>query len=961
MKVEDTALFGYLARHTPEYRAKLIEVRDEVKLWLSYIPQTFPHYTQHTVEHSEAIISKLSKLLFHDEDAGRPVVQLTGVEVYILSAAAYLHDAGMVCSDHEKEEILRSDEWRNWTTGDGGGASRWREIESMRSAEPTDALRNFAADRQVRFLIAEFIRRRHHHRAADVIAQHHVALGRLDYGDDILRTTIADICVAHGLDKTELEDRERFPERREIRDAIVNVRFLASLLRIGDLLDMRHDRACSLLLAASCPLPADSYAHWTQYRRITHQLVAPDRIELRAECLKQEEHRFLYDWCSWLVDEIRFGAIMMARATRHHSWRAPQVSLGDGSADETIVIRPARTATYIPRKWQFELDASAIFQRLIRDVYEEPEAFLRELIQNALDAMRCQMYLDLNAKGHECPEYPTEVSSEWLARYELSITLETERLKNPLSGEEEEHQVLIVDDCGIGMDQDTIERYFLQVGRSYYTTDSFRRTFPFHPVSRFGVGFLAVFAVSDNVTIETLRTHGVASENPVRLTLTGPRGYLLAERAARNTAGTRIAVRLKEPFTPGRLLGLVRNWCRRVEFAIKVKEHGVEETITAEKSDKWECKVIDPVDAGATLAVRSIPIVERGIQGELYVIARITGRGESWANAYRVRRYRQNYPFASLPMKFERYICQQGLLRYASETDNFGYRLDNRRLIDRDVMDRASRQDRRNSLQGSRKSTDDMLAQAWWVAITHHLENTAHAKGELGWRYAHQLAREHPALWWPRVPKTVPVWIRGSMVRQSVESLVKLDNFTTVCGSLEFTKNHKAIFPVDPASRQAAADIDGPVLFSDDLDWFDAQLLAPLFAGRRASNVRWLTSTALILNWTTSADMPDTCEYSDPSIIAVMIHGRMRSGGYDYILNTNNALVRWANRARRQSVPGSDVFWESLAEARHLDETRHLLQQYLAAHVEHPPPNVQLTESCYLDTRLRMRALRGRG
>jgi molecular chaperone HtpG len=45
MRVEDTALFTYLAHHAPEYRAKLLEVRDEVSRWLAYVPQTFPHYT----------------------------------------------------------------------------------------------------------------------------------------------------------------------------------------------------------------------------------------------------------------------------------------------------------------------------------------------------------------------------------------------------------------------------------------------------------------------------------------------------------------------------------------------------------------------------------------------------------------------------------------------------------------------------------------------------------------------------------------------------------------------------------------------------------------------------------------------------------------------------------------------------------------------------------------------------
>jgi len=42
------------------------------------------------------------------------VVQLSAIEAYIIVAAAYLHDAGMVISDKEKIEIIQSPEWLSW-------------------------------------------------------------------------------------------------------------------------------------------------------------------------------------------------------------------------------------------------------------------------------------------------------------------------------------------------------------------------------------------------------------------------------------------------------------------------------------------------------------------------------------------------------------------------------------------------------------------------------------------------------------------------------------------------------------------------------------------------------------------------------------------------------------------------------------------------------------------------------
>jgi hypothetical protein len=381
-----TALMVYLREASSLYYGKVQELREIIRGWLSYIPQTFPHYTRHTMEHSEEIILQLSKLLFVEENAKQPTITLSSTEAYILAASAYLHDAGMVASDSEKLELLKQETWKNWTSGNGGGARRWADIQSLRNGlVPKDEeVRHFIADFQTRFLIAEFIRGRHHLRVADILGQHQSALGRFALDDIQLQHAIANVCLGHGLSLRELGDVQSYPERRDIRGEPVNVRFLSHLLRIGDLLDMSYDRACPLLLSAACPLPADTFAFWSQYKMITHRLTAPDRIEISAECNNQEEHRVLQDWCQWLVEEVENAGVVMVRATRHRSWQPPYVNMK--GPNKTIQISPSKSATYIPSKWVFEFDQDAILQRLIADVHHQPFAFVLELIQNALDA-----------------------------------------------------------------------------------------------------------------------------------------------------------------------------------------------------------------------------------------------------------------------------------------------------------------------------------------------------------------------------------------------------------------------------------------------------------------------------------------------------------------------------------------------------------------------------------------------
>ena len=105
--------------------------------------------------------------------------------------------------------------------------------------------------------------------------------------------------------------------------------------------------------------------------------------------------------------------------------------------------------------------------------------------------------------------------------YPVRIALKEVPFTNPLSGEEEARPLLAVEDTGIGMDKEIIRRYFLQVGRSFYTTDEFRRSFRFVPTSRFGIGFLSVFAVSDRVSVDTYKPTSPTHDGPIRLVLAG--------------------------------------------------------------------------------------------------------------------------------------------------------------------------------------------------------------------------------------------------------------------------------------------------------------------------------------------------------------------------------------------------------------------------------------------------------
>lgn len=852
-----TPLMVYLKNQEDLYYGKIRELRDVVQKWLEYTPETFPHYTKHTVQHSDEIIVQLSKLLFRNDDPNQPVVKLTAIEAYVLAAAAYLHDAGMVLSDKEKMKIMESSEWKSWISEEGGGARRWLEIRNLRenSKIADEAIRYFLADIQTRFLIAEYVRLSHHLRGGDLITVHHLSLGRFAFDDPILLRTIVNICVGHGLTLDELKNHSLYPERCDILGQKANVLFLAILLRIGDLLDMSSDRACPLLLSAVCPLPSDSLAHWTKYRRIQNRLTSPDRIELTAKCHTQEEHRFLQDWCQWLVNEIHEAGILMSHASRHDDWKPPIASINTDGA--TIEICPAEDATYIPSKWTFVLDQRLAFQRLITDAYEDEYSFVLELVQNGLDANRCQMYVDLRKDGLKEPDYPTQVDEDRRRRYPIKIILRERRVQNELSGEMESKQVLIVEDSGIGMDREVIERHLLQVGHSYYRSDEFRRSFRFVPSSYFGVGFLSVFAVSDHVVVETHKPTSCNKDGPIRLTLTGPQNYLLMEHGGARSNGTSIEVVLRKPLSEEVLSRKIIDWCQRVELPVILDFKEVKKTILAERPEQFTYEIPILGEKDAKFAVKSFPLAVDGVEGELYVFCVINKDGEYWDRAeYATLRYPKEHLQARAPPIPRDLTCVNGIA-----VENLSARVP--KMITTSPI--SIRVDVRNQAYFTRKHrwlfhSDREFIDRLWKDISpfveellrKHLSDAPQAKQPDFWIYQQSLVSEISLRhFWRRASRTIRIRVDG---KPHLISLAEAQSLPTITTTLDVTKGNLIVHYYYYGNRLSVKDVpswdnDLPTITSDDIALFSGLFLFEIFAKRRVKLVRWLRSNHLAVDW----------------------------------------------------------------------------------------------------------------
>lgn len=142
----------------------------------------------------------------------------------------------------------------------------------------------------------------------------------------------------------------------------------------------------------------------------------------------------------------------------------------------------------------FEAYIPKLLPLLIGDhLYKNKEVFIRELIQNAADAILLKERL-LAVKGGKMPAE------------EKVITVCLGKKENKATGCV--RRFIQIADQGIGMDRFKVERYFTSIGRSFYKSDDFdelqqRKDIEFEPISNFGIGFLSAFMVCKELDVIT--------------------------------------------------------------------------------------------------------------------------------------------------------------------------------------------------------------------------------------------------------------------------------------------------------------------------------------------------------------------------------------------------------------------------------------------------------------------------
>ena len=442
-----------------------------------YIVRFFPTFTLHDETHSVNVCQWMWVLLGEE---GRK--KLTPHEAALLLMAACCHDIGMAVSP-EQEEQMRLRTYPGWDDYFRQNLKDDEEYEEKK----------VISDRMLR----NFVRMRHHERIGENLRES-------DWPDDLFDEELdwellLALCRSHGV---ELEGAEL-----TCRGELYDLRMCAALLRLADLLDFDAGRAPEVLfrqMGLDRPRDAESWRSAEEHQKNRtgsfREKFVNGRIRYIAQYDNPGVEQEIRKYLDWVDQELTKCRNCLSQSERWKNLDLPY------KVDDEKVKRKG----YAAGKFRMTMDQDKVIDLLTgENLYSDAGVFVRELLQNSIDAVLMR------------------------AKQDLGFSLEQGLIQIDTWMDEEANTWFRIRDNGTGMNEHIIQNHFLKVGNSYYTSEEFKYANRHAPkgsytaISRFGIGILSCFMGDKEHTQLKVSTKRFDEngKSGIRLDVTGLHGY----------------------------------------------------------------------------------------------------------------------------------------------------------------------------------------------------------------------------------------------------------------------------------------------------------------------------------------------------------------------------------------------------------------------------------------------------
>ncbi len=555
---------------------------------LTSISQYYPHYSLHEQSHSNTIINNIESFLGEER-----IKNLSPTNAWLILMAAYTHDLGMIVFHDLIEKQWLSDDFQEFLKdlSDSSDEDLKKDAQILLKVQNiSDVIdyENFSIGEVtpirirncVTKVVAEYIRKIHHQRSSDIIKgsdKTFFEIANSFYSNQIpnrLLNVLGEVAYLHGVNFYEIFKRLEYKSNGISSDKI-NPRFIACLLRLGDLLDV-DDKRFNTFSEKTFEFPISSKNHKEKHSSIKHLLINPEGIEITSVCPTEEVYRLARNWFDWLQEEVE-------NQSREWSNIAPE-DLGGSSP----TIPKGKIRVYYKNtddsqlddrllNLRFEVSSQKIFEILEGgSIYDKAElTFIRELVQNALDASKIQLWeeiergtFDFVLKKHfkdtnlehdaliNKIKFPDNIPDTLYNSFEVNLKIDWK-------DDAKEILVFQVSDKGTGISDEALIRMTNKVGQSRkqdigYKQFLDRMPFWLKPTGAFGIGLQSVFIIADKFVVET-KVDGEVSKEIIFRSAKKGKYSSLGKNQPQMQRGTRVSIEVPKNKFP-EIFGTSFSW-----------------------------------------------------------------------------------------------------------------------------------------------------------------------------------------------------------------------------------------------------------------------------------------------------------------------------------------------------------------------------------------------------------------
>lgn len=514
-----------------------------VRSWMPAIIDILDHggeikdFTLHDSGHALRVAKRMVELI-----PTATYKKLTVYERALLLLSAYLHDIGMTpkggtVTRHfnyllDKKPLPAGEDvqFQNW-------------LDDFGAADPiplTEGENGSRYDRAA-YLVTHYCRHQHNEWSAEWIRANVPRTLPFSGFLDIL----IQLCQSHHWDRDKLSSLQFF--RVPGSGDPVNLRYLALVLRVADVMEVDPERVPAVIRNHREISPT-SDTYWA--KDLVTSLICSDCdagrvVRFSAKPATARIHHALVQTAEQIDQELA-----LARALSDEGWVAEGDKEETSRCEWTLPFSMHHTIEPLNHAYEY-INGSfrPDTQRMLKilgglELYGTALAAIRELLQNAFDAVRWRIAEETARRREEDPDLDIEAHRDALRKaYGVDLRLE----------EADGKLYLVCRDDGIGMTRTIIEKRLLvsSSGRRRDETDLERRCrahgFSSELTGQFGIGALSYFLLAEEVEITTRALNGEGRDGDAggwRFVTQGLGDFGELKRAPSAPVGTTVRLRL---------------------------------------------------------------------------------------------------------------------------------------------------------------------------------------------------------------------------------------------------------------------------------------------------------------------------------------------------------------------------------------------------------------------------------